>query len=299
MLASFTLLVPIIVGAITVLLAERSARRSWRYYFLSAAGANVLFVLGTMIILIEGQICVLLAAPLFAGLGGLGGLLTGALCRWSNWPRRSIYGIAVLPLVLGAFEQRVPLPSVISTAESVRLIAAPRERVWAQLLTADRIHPDEIGQAWMYRIGVPLPLSAMAEQRGNELVRHIVMGKNIHFDQVSSDWETGRRIVWNYRFTEDSFPPHALDDHVRIGGEYFDVLDTEYALSDAPGGTYLRVRMRYRVSTNFNWYAGSIAAFLVRDFEEAALRFYSRRAEAGPPAPSSTEVALSGEHLFA
>ena len=58
-----------------------------------------------------------------------------------------------------------------------------------------------------------------------------------------------------------------------------DILDTEYLLEPAPGGTLLRVSMSYRVSTRFNWYARPLAAMLVGDFEEAALRFYARRAE--------------------
>jgi hypothetical protein len=64
----------------------------------------------------------------------------------------------------------------------------------------------------------------------------------------------------------------------RIGGAYFDVLDTEYTLRPVNGGTEFRARMSYRVSTSFNWYARPIAEFLIGNFEEKALRFYARRA---------------------
>jgi len=131
----------------------------------------------------------------------------------------------------------------------------------------------------MYRIGVPLPLSATSEERNGELVRHVRMGKAGHCDRVATDWQAGRRVLWTYRFTKDSFPPHALDDHVRIGGRYFDVIDTEYTIDEIPGGSSLRVVMHYRVSTNFNWYVRPIAAFLVTNFERTALAFYARRAE--------------------
>jgi hypothetical protein len=47
------------------------------------------------------------------------------------------------------------------------------------------------------------------------------------------------------------------------------------------------MRMSYRVSTHFNWYAGPVADFLVRDFEETILRFYGRRAERAAAQPSS------------
>jgi hypothetical protein len=280
MMRSFVLLVPVLVGAVTVYLGERVQQRSWSFYFWAAAGANVLFVLGTFLIMIEGLICVILAAPLFGFLGGLAGLVMGAICRWTRWPRRAMYCVSALPLMLGAFEQYLPVPQDTHSVERVCIVPAPRERVWAQLLTARNIEQREIGSAWMYRIGVPLPLSAATELVGNREVRRITMGKGIHFDQVAADWEPGRRVRWLYRFSSDSFPAGALDDHVKIGGAHFNVLDTEYVVRSLPAGTELRVRMSYRVSTPFNWYANPIAETLVGNFETVALRFYAHRAGA-------------------
>ncbi len=75
-----------------------------------------------------------------------------------------------------------------------------------------------------------------------------------------------------YEFTEDSFPPNALDEHVEIGGLYFDVLDTEYVIERLGANrSELIVRMRFRVSTHFNWYARSVASLLVSNFEETIL----------------------------
>jgi len=112
-------------------------------------------------------------------------------------------------------------------------------------------------------------------------VRHVRMGKGIEFDQVAADWQGCHHVRWQYRFAPDSFPPRALDDHVRIGGEHFDLIDTEYSLRPRPDGTTtLRVAISYRVSTRFNWYAQPLAELFVGNFEETALRFYARRAEA-------------------
>ena len=279
MMSSFTLLVPILVGAVTVYMAERAARRSWSYYFYAAAAANALFVIGTMVIRVEGLICAVLAVPLFGLVGGLGGILMGAVCRWTKWPRPAIYSFAALPLLLGGLEQNLALPQDIRSVERVRTISASPEAIWTHLTVAKDIRSDEIGTAWMYRIGVPLPLSAVTVLADGTQVRHIMIGKGIRFDQIAADWQPNRRVLWTYRFANDSFPSGALDDHVRIGGRYFDAIDTEYVLRKVNAGTELRVTMRYRVSTAFNWYTQPIAEFLVGNFEEAALRFYAIRAE--------------------
>jgi hypothetical protein len=278
MMNSFVLFVPLLVGGVAVYLAERTHRRSLSAHFWIGAGANVLFVLATFLITIEGLICVILVAPLFAILGGLGGLVMGVICRRTNWPRQALYSFTALPLLCGGLEQHLPVPNRILTTERSLQVSTTPEYLWPCLATTLAIQHQEIDSAWMYRIGVPVPTSAVSEVVDNRVVRHITMGKGIHFDQVAADWEPNRRVRWTYRFASDSFPPRALDDHVRIGGKYFDVIDTEYSLDPVPSGTKLRVRMTYRVSAPFNWYAGPIAEFLVGNFEEAALRFYAARA---------------------
>jgi hypothetical protein len=132
----------------------------------------------------------------------------------------------------------------------------------------------------MYRIGVPVPSAGTGESRDGEHLRHITMGKGIRFDQVATEWLPEERVTWAHRFAPNSFPAGALDDHVRIGGEYFDVGAITYALRPDGAGTRLSIRMRYRVSTHFNWYAGPVADFLVGDFAERILLFYAHRARA-------------------
>jgi hypothetical protein len=280
MMLSFVVFAPILVGAVAAYVAERGGRRTLRQHFLIGMAANALFILGTMLLVIEGAICAIVIAPLFITLGGVAGLAMGAICHWTQWPTRVTYGIAALPLLMGGFEQHFPTPDVVRTVERTRLVAASPEQIWTHLTGAPDIRPEEIRDAWMYRIGVPLPSAAVTRLADGKPVRHITMGKGIHFDQIAAEWEPNHRVRWLYRFSEDSFPPGALDDHVRIGGRYFDVIDTEYALRETSGGTELRVRMTYRLSTAFNWYASPIARFLVGNFEEAALRFYANRAVA-------------------
>jgi len=280
MMQSFIYASPVLIAVVTVYLAETQARRTWGYYFLMPAFANILFVVGTLMILIEGWICAILIVPLFALVGGLAGLAMGAVCRATQWPRRTIVGcVAVLPLITGGFEQHLALPQRERVAEREIVVAASASAVWRELIDVQRIRPDEISDAWLYRIGVPMPIEGAADTQDGQHLRHVAMGKGIRFDQFATEWRENESVSWRYRFAEDSFPAGALDDHVRIGGHYFDLGETRYSLVEDAEGTRLRVRMHYRVSTGFNWYAGPLADLLVGNFEETVLRFYARRAE--------------------
>ena len=146
MMGSFALLAPVAVGSVTVFVAELYARRSWVYYFGVGALANMLFILATFLILFEGLICVIVAVPLFGVLGGVAGLAAGALCRFTRWVRATVYSVAVLPFVLGGFEQHVPLPATVDTVVTIhKNVAATPEQIWPHLLDAPRIAPEEIG----------------------------------------------------------------------------------------------------------------------------------------------------------
>lgn len=279
MLASFVLLAPLVVGMVAAYVAERRRPQHWGAYFGLGALANVCFIIGTLVMGLEGAICAILAAPIFAVLGGIGGLLMGAMFRISRRPKPPLYGFLALPLVLGALENPQPQGRIEQVERRVQVAATP-QAVWRQLMRADAIRPEEVDAAWSYRIGVPKPLSGVVHEDAHGLVREVRMGKGIHFRQFSTDWQPQRYVRWQYAFDEDSVPPGALDDHVRIGGEYFDLRDTAYTLTPRGGGTELTVSMSYRVSTGFDWYAAPLSRWLLGNQCQVLLDFYRHRAEA-------------------
>lgn len=279
MMGAFIYLSPIIVGAVTVYLAETRQRRSWAYYIWAPFLANVLYVIGTLLVMIEGLVCAAVIVPLFAALGSVGGLIMGAVCRLTNWPKQVLFSVGILPLILGSVETNVPLLDRIGTVERTSIIDARPEEIWKQLLNAQDIRPEEVDRAWVYRIGVPVPLAGVTHQTPDGPVRRVTMGKGIYFDQVAADWHENRHVRWTYRFYENSFPRYALDDHVVIGGHYFDLTDTSYTLTPKGDQTALRVRIQYRVSTRFNWYADPVARVLLGNVADVNLEYYRHRSE--------------------
>ena len=293
MILSFIAGAPVVVGVVTVYLAERIEARSWVYHFFAPMAATALFVVGTLLLLIEGWICAILIIPLFAIIGGISGLIMGVVCRLTRWPRPQIVScIALVPLIGGTFEHRIPAADRVHVETREIVIAAPPAAVWRELVDVRDIRPAEVDGAWMYRIGVPLPLAGAADVVNGQHRRHITMGKGVRFDQVATVWRENEQVTWRYEFAPESFPPGALDDHVRIGGQYFDIMESTYSLSPRGAGTVLSLSTRYRISTHFNWYAGWIGDFLVGDFGETIVAFYARRAERAIQSAAGSRPAL-------
>jgi hypothetical protein len=279
MAAAFIFTAPILVGMLTVYLAERERRREWTYYLYAPFLATSLFVVGTLLLLIEGWICAFVIIPMFAILGAIGGLAMGLICRLTNWPKRTLYGFAALPVLMVGLAPYIPTPTGLGTIERTIRVNAPASVVWRQLNHIEQIRPDEMADALAMRIGVPMPISGRTHQTADGMVRETRWGKHVHFDEIIQDWQPERYLRWTYRFAPDSFPRDALDDHVVIGGHYFDVLDTSFTLSPNGDSTVLSTTVRYRISTQFNFYADWVAQLLLGNLSEVGLRLYKSRAE--------------------
>ena len=279
MSSGFIYFSPAVVAAVTVYLAERRQRRTWGYYFASGLVANILFVCGTMLVMIEGLICAVIIAPLFAIIGGVVGLLMGAICRATNWPKQTLSSLVILPFLFASLERGMPLPESVATVERTVVVDASPDKIWRRIVDVPEIRPEEVEKAWLYRIGVPLPVRGTTTQTPAGRVRRVEMGKGIYFDEIITEFHEPSFLRWKFRYYDDSFPRYALDEHVVIGGSYFDVEDMSYTLVPHGALTKLTVRMRYRVSTRFNWYAVPAARFLMGNLLESNLGYYRGRSE--------------------
>jgi hypothetical protein len=279
MTGAFIYLAPLAVGAVTVYVAERTKRRTWNYYVHAPFYATCWFVFGTLLLMVEGLICAIVIIPMFAVQGAIGGLIMGAICRFTNWPKPTVYCLASLPIVaVFAFGHIEPVPE-FGIIERTRLIAAPAEIVWGEITNTSKIPNEEMRGALAMKIGVPAPIQGEIIEKQGERVRRSSWGKQVYFDEVITDWVPSRFIRWKYRFFEDSFPPHALDDHVVLGGHYFDLNETSYQLDAVGEATNLTTRTRYRISTHFNFYAQWAAQLLIGNLNDEGLALYAERSE--------------------
>jgi len=71
------------------------------------------------------------------------------------------------------------------------------------------------------------------------------------------------------------------DEHIRIGGPFFDVLRGEYVIEPPPNGkTRLHLLSQHRVSTDLNWYARFWTDGVMSGVQETILTVIQKRCEA-------------------
>lgn len=279
MLFVFAFLVPCLIGFYTVY-QNKDKQSSWLTVLFAPWIPTLLFTLGTAVILIEGSICIAMALPLFFLASSIGGIIAFFVLRYITFKPSTMHSLLLLPLVLAPLEMQVPLTQTIAESTKTIWIAAPPARVWQNINNISNIKPEEIGKSIAYQIGVPYPLEGITTiQPDGSRVRKSRWQKDVSFNERITQWNENSYLKWVYEFKPDSFPKGALDDHVIIGGKYFDLLDTSYQLTPENNGTRLIVTTHFRVSTNFNWYAKHVGQVLLDTASDSILKLYKNRSE--------------------
>ena len=283
---SFLVGVPMCMGALVNFLI----RRQRKFNFLQAAGLTglpiLLAVLLSYALLNEGTVCIIMALPFILVIAAIGFLIVkvaslAAFGKAKN-PNKLMSVLLVTPFLSGVVEERVESPVFTTTIERSILIHAKSEKIWQQINNPLNIQPTELAQGVAFRIGVPYPVEARTLEGKIGGRRKGKWERGISFEEEFTAWEPNRHLTWKYIFGPDSFPKGSLDDHIVIGGRYFGLEDTSYTLvPTADGSTYLKIEVKVRISTNFNWYAAAWAKYLVGNTAETILNFYRQRAEAG------------------
>jgi hypothetical protein len=280
---AFLLGVPFAMGFITIFLIERRERSPlWVWivwpWLPVASGA-----LATVFALLEGLICVVMLAPVGMFCASLGGMAAGSLVRLST--RRRINdviagAILLLPLAIGPYEQRVLYSNEIHTTENFVDIAASAPVIWRNIERVPTIQPAELPDSWSHRIGFPDPVEATLSHEGIGGVRQATFAGGVLFVETIDIWEPEQRLGFSIKAQTDQIPNTTLDEHVRVGGPFFDVLHGEYRIEPLQdGGVRLHLSSQQRISTDFNWYARLWADATMADLQSRILRVIKARCE--------------------
>jgi len=75
-------------------------------------------------------------------------------------------------------------------------------------------------------------------------------------------------------------PSTTLDEHILIGGSFFDVLNGTYELEKLGPTTYrLHLYSYFKMNTTFNFYAGWWGKWIMKDIQNNILKIEKARSE--------------------
>ena len=272
---------PLVMGMLVIWRAGADRRLPiWQWVALPWL-STVIFCLGAMLFALEGFICVVLAMPI--GLLGslIGGIIGGALNRSRyKLSRNATACVALLPVLIAFTEPHLNVPTQTRTvASEIRIHASP-QTVWQNIERVPAISPDELEPTWTHRIGFPRPVEATLSFEGVGGVRHASFEHGLLFIETITAWEPQHRLSFGIRADTAHIPPTTLDEHVTIGGRYFDVLDGEYVIEPVSNSdVILHLTSHQRLSTDVNGYAGFWTDAVMQNLQTSILKVIQHRCE--------------------
>jgi hypothetical protein len=164
--------------------------------------------------------------------------------------------VALFPILIAPIEINYLELSKTYIVENTITISAPPNVVWNQLGQVTDIESEELGVSLALLIGVPRPIKASISAGGVGAVRTSEWEKGVVFREVITSWEPGKKMTYSFDIDPELIPDHALDKHVKLGGEYFSPLDGGYyLLEDDSGNTVLTLKTRLIDNTSFGVYS--------------------------------------------
>jgi hypothetical protein len=279
MTIGFLMVMPLAVGFISVFYAVRAGRRGPVVWLGLPALTTGALLVGSFVLFWEGIICLTLLFPLAVIMSLIGGAVGGVCAR--KFGTTPLVCVALLPFVVSPIEAWIgPSRQIREVKTSIAIRATPAD-VWRQIERVQPIRADEQRFSWSQSVGFPRPIEATLIGTGTGAVRHATFEGGVLFVEKVTVWEPERRLAFDIHADSVNIPPRTLDEHVTIGGPYFDTLQGEYRIELLEDGrTLLHLSSRHRLSTTFNFYAGMWTDAVMRDIQDNILYVIRNRCEA-------------------
>lgn len=295
LMLGFLVLIPLGLGAVTEHFAPSTAKGL--RFFWGPWLTSMLFMVAAFVFHLEGAICLLIISPLFTVMSLVGAALYRILTRnhsSGNHKTLVVAGFALLPFLAAPVESRFAAPDDFRRVENTILINAPVEAVWHNIIRVRPISAQDLGPGLVDKIGFPRPVEATLSFEGVGGVRHATFERGVEFIETVDVWEPLRRISFRIVPNTATIPPTTFDEHVTVGGRFFDVLRGTYELRPAgPGRTRLLLYSQQRLSTRLNPYAGLWTDFVMSEIQGRILRVVAKRSEA--EAAGATSASMTAE----
>ena len=280
MTMSFMFVVPFVVGLITAYHQDKitSSRK------IAMITMPLFAIVGLIIISVlsgqEGIICALMALPVFLVMALIGGFIGVRIFKRNRADKLYISIFVLLPFIIAPIENKIGLTDKIFTEHTQIEINSSDKTVWNNITRVRQISETENNNSLFQFMGFPRPLEAELDTVAVGGIRKAIFARGLFFTETVTKMEVNKILAFNIVADPKSIPPKALDEHVMVGGKYFDVLEGKYEIEKV-GDTkiILHLTSQFRLSTRFNFYSGLWSKLIMRDIQKNILDIIKSRSE--------------------
>jgi hypothetical protein len=279
MTMSFMYIVPFIIGLITAYYQD-TITSSRKIAVLTLPLFSVIGFIGISVLSgQEGIICALMALPVFLFMALLGGFV-GVRIFERNRNKLFVSFLIFVPFLIAPVENYLGLTEKVFTEHTAIDIYSTDRKIWDNITRVRPITEKENNNSLFQFMGFPRPLEAELDTVAVGGIRKAVFARGLFFTETVTEMIPLERLAFIIEADPKSIPPKALDEHVMVGGKYFDVLEGKYEIEKInKNKIVLHLTSKFRLSTRFNFYSGLWSKLIMRDIQENILDIIKTRSE--------------------
>ncbi len=277
---TFLFLIPSIVGALTVYFSNEEKVRKFNYRFFMPWIPIFIFFFITLVFAIEGWPCLLMILPIFLLAASIGGLIGGYFKLKEKDKKLYMSIVTLLPLFLAPIESYVGANTKPYEAYTYIDIHASADKIWDNVTRVREI-TEEQDKGWLtHMLNFPRPVKAELNFEGVGAYREAIFTNGLVFHETVTEYIDNRKMSFTIKALPHEIPLTTMDEHLVVGGKYFDVLNGTYELEQLNNTTYrLHLKSNFKLSTTFNFYASWWANNIMKDIQNNILQIEKLRAE--------------------
>lgn len=278
---AFIFFMPMAFGALVCYLGYKldTPRPFWHRH--APIWGMLLAILGSWLVHLEALMCLVVALPLVLPGAAVGGWSMHLSLQKRCKDRLLVSLFVLLPYAVAPVEDLWQMPHETRVMRNAVTIHATPEMIWEQIHSVPAIQPQELPSQWIYHLGFPRPIAATIDKQGVGGTRHATFERDVSFFEVVTHWDQPRKLSFTIKADPDFIPHTAFDEHIIVGGRFYDVLDGTYEIEPRGDGTcVLHLSSTHRLSTRFNWYAGWWSEWVMDQIQGSILEVIRQRCEA-------------------
>jgi hypothetical protein len=277
---SFLFCLPTIMGILTVYFSPEEKANNAFYKMFMPWLPVVFLMFITLVFQIEGWACWLMVTPLFFFAATIGGFIGGWLKARNKSNRLNISLIILTPFLVAPVESLIDnIPATYKAYTKID-IKASKEEIWKNVTRVKEIDQKDDSGCLSDFLGFPRPVRAELDYDGVGAYRKAIFTNGLVFHETVYKYNHEKNMSFTIKANPYEIPSTTMDEHILIGGDYFDVLNGTYELEKISGDTYrLHLYSHFEMNTHFNFYAGFWGQLIMKDIQNNILRVIKNRAE--------------------
>lgn len=277
---SFLFFVPTVTGALVMYFSRESDLLRPGYRWFAPLIPVLLFFLITICFSLEGLACWIMILPLFMIASWIGGRIGLYLRKQKKGGKLYVSLLVFIPFILSPVEQLIGAIPGTYRADTAIDIRADAASIWKNVTRVKTIAKTQ-DKGWLTSaLGFPRPLKAELNYDGVGGYRKAIFSGGLIFDETVLEYQEKKKMVFSIKANPHDIPAATMDEHVVIGGEFFDVLNGTYELEKIDDHIYrLHLYSHFKMKTTFNFYAGLWAGWIMKDIQNNILQVIKSRAE--------------------